>query len=100
MHSFLFKFTLVLSSVLLFWKLLVFEFLLCISETLHCSVSAHVQLVPLLDMHRLVMLFAGTLTYSEPRAFPLIIFYNTSYKCYYYYYYYYYYYMYIRMYIL
>jgi hypothetical protein len=32
MHSFLFKFTLVLNSALLFWKCLVFEFLLAISD--------------------------------------------------------------------
>jgi hypothetical protein len=40
MHSFLYKFTLVVNSVLLFWKLLVFEFLLCILETLLCSVCS------------------------------------------------------------
>jgi hypothetical protein len=40
MHSFLIKFTLVSNSALLFWKLLVSEFLPDISETLHCSVSA------------------------------------------------------------
>jgi hypothetical protein len=34
MHSFLFKFTCVLSSVLVFWVLLVCDFLLGISETL------------------------------------------------------------------
>jgi hypothetical protein len=76
MHSFLFKFTLVLISLLLFWKLLVFEFLLGISETLLCSVSApHVKIVPLLDEHQLLM-FARTLTYLEPRTFSLIILYN------------------------
>jgi hypothetical protein len=45
MHSFLFKFALVLNSVLLFWKLLVFEILLGIAEILLCSVSVpHVKL--------------------------------------------------------
>jgi hypothetical protein len=42
MHCFLFKFTLVLNSVLLFWKLLVFELLLGTSETALlnvCSIS-------------------------------------------------------------
>jgi hypothetical protein len=78
MHSFLFRFTLVLNSVLQFWKLLVFEFLLGVSQTLHCSMSApKVKTVPLLDVHQLLMLFVGTLTYSEPRKFTLIIFYVT-----------------------
>jgi hypothetical protein len=53
------------------------DILLSISETLHYSMSAlHVKIVPLLDV-LLLMLFAGTLTYSEPEAFSLIIFYNT-----------------------
>jgi hypothetical protein len=51
MHSFVLKFTLVSNSALLFWKLLVFEFLLCISKTLICLMSAlHVKIVPLLDV--------------------------------------------------
>jgi hypothetical protein len=63
--------------LLLFWKLLAFEFLFDISDTSLRSVSvAHVQIVPLLDVHQLLMLFAGTLTYSEPRKFCLIVFYN------------------------
>jgi hypothetical protein len=77
MHCFLFKFTLVLNSVLLFWQLLIFEFLLGTSETLLCSASApQVKVVPLLDTHQLLMLSAGTLTYSEPTMFSLIIYYN------------------------
>jgi hypothetical protein len=45
MHSYLFKCTLVLNSVL-FWKLFVFEFLLGISETFLCSISdTHVKIV-------------------------------------------------------
>jgi hypothetical protein len=77
MNSLLFKFALVLNSVLLFWKLLVFEFLLGISEILLCTYSVpHVKTVRLLDAHQLLILFAGTLKYSEPRTFPLIIFYN------------------------
>jgi hypothetical protein len=76
MHSILFQFPVILNSVLLFWKLLVFEFLLGISETLLCSMSApHVKTVPLLDVHQLLMLSAGTLTYSEPRTFSSIILY-------------------------
>jgi hypothetical protein len=54
MHYFLFKFTLVLYSVLLYWNLLVFEFLLDIAETSLCSMfSPHVRIVPLLDAHQL-----------------------------------------------
>jgi hypothetical protein len=77
MHSFLLMSTLVLNSALAFWKLLVSEFLLGTSETLLCSMSAlPVKIVPLLDLHQLLMLFAGTLTYLEPETFSLIIFYN------------------------
>jgi hypothetical protein len=58
-------------------KLFVLEFLLGISETWLCSMDApHVKIVPLLDVNQLLMLFAGTLTYSEPETFSLIIFYN------------------------
>jgi hypothetical protein len=75
MQSFLLKSTLVLNSALPFWKLLVSEFLLGTSETLLCSMSAlQVKIVPLLDVHQLLMLFAGTLTHSEPEKFTLIIF--------------------------
>jgi hypothetical protein len=48
------------------------------------------KIVPLLDVHQLLMLFAGTLTYPEPETFTLITF-IICYNCYYYYYYYYYY---------
>jgi hypothetical protein len=59
-----FKFTLVPDSVLPFCILLVFEFLLGISETVFCSVSAvRVNIVLLLDVLQLLMLFAGTLMY-------------------------------------
>jgi hypothetical protein len=40
MHSSLFKFTLALNSVLLFWKLLVFEFVPGLAECFLCSVSS------------------------------------------------------------
>jgi hypothetical protein len=77
--SFLLKFTLVWNSALPFWKLLVSEFLLGISETLHCSMSApHVKIIPLLDVHQPLMLFAGTLTYSGPETFSSVVFYNKS----------------------
>jgi hypothetical protein len=60
-----------------FWKLLVSEFLLGISETLQCSMSAlQVKIVPLLDAYQPQMLFARTLTYSELETFALIICYN------------------------
>jgi hypothetical protein len=79
MHCFLFKFTLVLNSALLFWKLLVFESLLGISETYLCSISApQVKIVPLLDALQLLMLFVGMLTYLGPKIFS-IIFYNVMY---------------------
>jgi hypothetical protein len=75
MHSFLHKSTLVLNSALPFWKLLFSEFLLGISETLHCSMSAlQVKIVPLLDVHQLV--FARTLMYSKLEMFTLINYYN------------------------
>jgi hypothetical protein len=83
MRSFLLKFTVVLNSVLLFWKLLAFEFLIGTSETLLCSVSApQVDIVPLLDVLRLLMLFAGILTYLEPDLFSLITFYESNYYYY------------------
>jgi hypothetical protein len=76
-----------------------------------CSMSAlHVKIVPLLDVHQLLM-SAGTLTYLEPGTFSLIAFFIIRYNfyllllliawtktrielSYYYYYYYYYYYFY------
>jgi hypothetical protein len=79
MLSYLLKFTLVSKSALLFWKLLVSEFLLSISEILHCSMSApRVNIVPLPDVHQLLMLFAETLTNSEPGIFSSVIFYNVQ----------------------
>jgi hypothetical protein len=80
MYTVLFKFTLVQNSVLPFWKLLVSEFLLGASETLLYSVPApHIKIVPMLDVHPFLMLFAGTLTYSMPVTFSSIIFYNILY---------------------
>jgi hypothetical protein len=76
MHSFLLKSILVLNSALPFWKLLVSEFLLGISETLHCSMSAlHVKILRLLDVHQLLILTAGTL--PDPETYIFINFYNT-----------------------
>jgi hypothetical protein len=63
MHYLLFKSKLVLHSVLLIWELLDFHFLLGISEALLLSMSApHVTIVLLVDVHQLLMLFAGPLT--------------------------------------
>jgi hypothetical protein len=60
---FLFEITLLLNSVHVSWKLLAFDFLLGIIETLHRSTSApHVKTVPLLDVYQLLM-FTGALTY-------------------------------------
>jgi hypothetical protein len=60
-----------------FWKLLVSDFLFGISETLHCSMSApHLKIVPLLDVHQLLILFAETLTYSGPGTFCSVVLYN------------------------
>jgi hypothetical protein len=79
LHCSLFKFALFLNSVLVFWKLLIFEFLLGISETSLCSTSVpKVKIVPLLDVLQLPMLFARMFTYLETKLFSLIIFYNGS----------------------
>jgi hypothetical protein len=70
---FLFEFTLVLNSVLLFWKLLVFEFLLGISEDFLCSLFVpHAKTGPLLHAHQLPMLFAKTLMYLEIKLLLVI----------------------------
>jgi hypothetical protein len=74
MHCSLFTFTLALNSIL-FWKLLVFEFLLGISENFPCSLSAVLANIVLLDALHLPMLFVETLTYLKTKLFLLIIFY-------------------------
>jgi hypothetical protein len=71
----LFKFTLVLNSVRLFWKLLTFVCLLGTSETFLCSTFAlQLKTVLLLDVLQLLMLSAGTLMSLED-MFPLNTFY-------------------------
>jgi hypothetical protein len=61
MLSSLRKFTVGLNFALLFWKLLVFGFLLVISETSLCSVSVLlVIIVLLLDALQQLMLFVET----------------------------------------
>jgi hypothetical protein len=72
----LFKFTLVLNSVRLFWKLLAFVSLLGTSETFLCSTFAlQLKTVLLLDVLQLLMLSVGTLMSLEIIMFPLITFY-------------------------
>jgi hypothetical protein len=80
---FLFKFIVVLNSVLPFWKMFAYEFLLGASEILPCSVSApQADIVPLIDALHLLMLFARVLTYLEPNLFSI----NISYEFNHYYY--------------
>jgi hypothetical protein len=71
MHLSLFKFTLVLNSVLL-----VFVSLLGTSETSLCSVFAlQLKTVLLLDALQLLMLSAETSISLEDKMFPMITFY-------------------------
>jgi len=66
MHFSLSKYTLVLNSVRLFWKLLVFVSLLGTSETFLCSTFALIlNPVLLLDALQLLMLSAGILISLE-----------------------------------
>jgi hypothetical protein len=75
----LFKFALVLNSVLSFCELLVFDFLLSTSKALLCLMSApQVKIVLLIDALQLLMLFVGTLTHVEPKLFSLSLFYNDT----------------------
>jgi hypothetical protein len=72
----LLKFTLVLNSVRLFWKLLTFVSLLGTSETFLCSTFAlQLKTVVLLDVLQLLMLSAGTLMSLEIIMFSLNTFY-------------------------
>jgi hypothetical protein len=74
MHASLSKLSLVLHSAFL-WKLIVFVFLLGVSETLFCLRSP-LQLNPVLQLDELPLLivFLGTLTCLKPRLFLLITF--------------------------
>jgi hypothetical protein len=67
------------------------------SDIIFITMSApHVKIVPLLDVHQLLMLLAGTLTYSVPGTFSsnvfcnvlqlLVLLNNNNYYYYYYYY--------------
>jgi hypothetical protein len=72
----LFKFTLVLNSAHLYWKLLAFVSLLGTSETFLCTTFAlQLKTVLLLDGLQLLMLSAGTLISLEDIMFPLNTFY-------------------------
>jgi hypothetical protein len=75
-HHSLFKFSLVLNSALLFFELLVFEFLLGIPETFLCSVSAIQVKIVLLDAPQQLMMFVGVLACLRPTPFLLIMFYE------------------------
>jgi hypothetical protein len=78
MYSFLFSFTLVLNSVLLFWKLFVYEFLPGISVTLLCSMSApHVTFVPLLCASAANVVCRDAEVFGAKNV-PFIIFCNTT----------------------
>jgi hypothetical protein len=75
MHCSLFNLISVLHSVLHFWKLLVFEFLLPTRDLFNVySWSKNVPL--LLDVFQFLMLFVVTLMYFVQTRFLLIIFYN------------------------
>jgi hypothetical protein len=55
----------------------VFEFLLVLSDTSLCSVSAClVKIFLLVDALQLLMLYVMKWTYLDPELFPLFIFYN------------------------
>jgi hypothetical protein len=72
MHCFLFQFTLILNSVL-FWKLFIFKFLLSISESFLCSLSALLIKIDLtLDVLQLLMPFEGMLMDLEPKLFSFV----------------------------
>jgi hypothetical protein len=74
-QSSLFTFTLAVNSVL-FWKLLVFKFLLGMSENFVCSVSAVLLTIILLDALQLLVLFVGTSVYLKVNLFLLITLYD------------------------
>jgi hypothetical protein len=77
MHCFLFKFTVVLNSVLPLWKLLVFKSLLGFSETSVCSISAlPLKIVLLLDAHQLLKSCAEISIYLKQKLFLSDIFYS------------------------
>jgi hypothetical protein len=95
--SFSLKFILDQNFGLLFWKLLVSEFLLGVFAIVLCSVSAPpVKIVPPQDVHRLLMLSAVMIMCSYLGTFSSVAFCKTlDFILLYYYYYYYYYYTFI-----
>jgi hypothetical protein len=77
MHCSLLQITLAVNSSLAFWKMLVFEFLLSISENfLYSMTDVLLNIVLLLEELQVLMLFVVALTYLEPKVFLLIKFYN------------------------
>lgn len=75
MHCFIFKFTLILNSVLAFCKL-VFKFPLSILGLFYVQHLLFKQYC--LDVLQLLMLFVRTLINVEPKWFLFIIFYNST----------------------
>jgi hypothetical protein len=75
MHFSLFKFTFFRNPVFSFMELLVFELLFGISEAflLVCSVPAYLAQTVLLLVSLQLLMFPGTLMYSKPGSFVLII---------------------------
>jgi hypothetical protein len=74
MHYVLFIFISIPYADLLFWKLLVCQFLLGRSEALVCALSdPHVRTARLLDVHQLASSFEGVLTYVTSGAISLNI---------------------------
>jgi hypothetical protein len=69
MHPSFFTYTLALSFVL-FWKLMIFEFLVGISETFLCPIFALlVKTILLLDVLQLLMLLVGTFICLKPKVY-------------------------------
>jgi hypothetical protein len=70
MHCSLAKFTMAQNSITIFSKLLVFEILLDVSETLQCSVSGLQVKIFMLDSLQLLTLLAGTLIHVKLKVIP------------------------------
>jgi hypothetical protein len=77
MHRSLFMFTLAAICVL-FGQLLIFEFLVGISQTFPCLVSSLLVKIGLLLGALHLMLFTATLTYLGPTLLLLILFYDCA----------------------
>jgi hypothetical protein len=74
MHCHFSRLIFALNSTLLFLNLLIFDFLLDISEFLICSISAlRVRIILPLDAFHLIMLFAGTLMHLKPFSLYVLL---------------------------